>query len=118
MTTPAAERTIEREELREKLARGETVKLVMAGSEWAFRSKHLPGSLHFDPTRPTALLRVLGHHDDIVVYCSNLDCQASRVAYRRLVENGYTNVRHYQGGLLDWEGAGLPLEGEGAGAGK
>jgi len=88
----------------------------MAGSDWAFRSKHLPGSLHFDPTHPKALLGVLGHDDDIVVYCSNVDCQASRVAYRRLVENGYTRVRHYQGGLLDWEAAGLPLEGEGAAA--
>lgn len=29
-----------------------------------------------------------------------------------LVEHGYTNVRRYVGGLVDWEEAGLPIEGE------
>ena len=31
---------------------------------------------------------------------------------RDLVRRGYRNVRRYSGGLLDWEDAGLPLEGE------
>jgi rhodanese-related sulfurtransferase len=111
-TTP--ERTIERDELRAMLARGDAVKLVMAGSAWAFRTKRIPGSLHFDLHSPTQLLGVLAPGDDIVVYCSNLDCLASSVAYQRLTENGYTHVRHFRGGLLDWEGAGLPLEGAAA----
>jgi rhodanese-related sulfurtransferase len=29
-----------------------------------------------------------------------------------LVQRGYGNVRRYAGGLLDWEDAGLPLEGD------
>jgi rhodanese-related sulfurtransferase len=29
-----------------------------------------------------------------------------------MVRRGYRNVRRYSGGLLDWEDAGLPLEGE------
>ena len=32
--------------------------------------------------------------------------------YRDLVRRGYQHVRRYSGGLLDWEDAGLPLEGE------
>jgi hypothetical protein len=28
------------------------------------------------------------------------------------VRRGYRNVRRYAGGLLDWEDAGLPIEGE------
>jgi rhodanese-related sulfurtransferase len=110
-STMAPERTIDRDELRAKLARGDAMKLVMAGSPWAFRTKRIPGSLHFDLRRPMQLLDVLGHDDDIVVYCSNVDCHASSAAYQRLTENGYTRVRHYRGGLLDWESAGLPLEG-------
>jgi rhodanese-related sulfurtransferase len=110
----AAERTIALEELRDRLAGGNKLKLVMAGSDWAFRTKRIPGSLHFDLRRPTQLLGVLAHDDDIVVYCSNVDCHASSAAYQRLVENGYTRVRHFRGGLLDWERAGLPLEGESA----
>jgi len=46
------------------------------------------------------------------VYCSNVDCLSSVALYRDLVRRGYQNVRRYAGGLLDWEGAGLPLVGE------
>ena len=46
------------------------------------------------------------------MYCSDVACVASQYAYRALLEHGYTNVRRYAGGLSDWNGAGLPLEGE------
>jgi rhodanese-related sulfurtransferase len=107
---PIAQDIVDREELRAKLAGGDAFKLVMAGSPWAFRAKHIPGSVHFDG--PAQMLAALGKDDDIVVYCSNLDCNASLGAYHRLREQGYTRVRHYRGGLLDWESAGLPLEGD------
>lgn len=107
---PPPERTISREELAEKLARGDHFKLVMAISPWAFRAKHIPGSLHFDT--PAQMLAGLGKNDEIVVYCSNLDCHASIAAYKNLIAHGYTNVRHYRGGIIDWEAAGLPLEGD------
>ncbi len=38
---------ISREELKVKLDRGDDVKLVMTLGEWAYRAKHIPGSLHF-----------------------------------------------------------------------
>jgi rhodanese-related sulfurtransferase len=100
-------RTIEREELRQELARG--AKLVMCLGEWAFLAKRIPGSIHFKT--PEEMLAGLQKSDEIVVYCSNPACLASLAAYHRLVEHGYANVRRYAGGLEDWEGAGLPLEG-------
>jgi len=103
-------RTIERDELRQKLARGERMKLVMCLNEWAFRAKHIPGSIHFNT--PDEMLAGLQKDDEIVVYCSNPDCLASLAAYHRLADHGYTNVRRYSGGLVDWENAGFPLEGE------
>ena len=48
----------------------------------------------------------------MVVYCSNVDCLSSVALYRDLIRRGYENVRRYSGGLLEWEDAGLPLEGE------
>ncbi len=38
-------RTIGRVDLGQKLARHEPIKLVMALNGWAFRAKHIPGSL-------------------------------------------------------------------------
>ena len=101
-------RTIGRQELKDKLDRRDPVKLVMALNRWAFEAKHIPGSLHFDD--PDELFSALGKDDEIVVYCSNVDCLSSVALYRALLERGYRNVRRYAGGLIDWEDAGLPLE--------
>ena len=103
-------RTIGRDELKAKLDRHDPFKLIMALNRWAYESKHIPGSLHFDT--PDELYAAVRPEDEIVVYCSNVDCLSSVALYRDLVRRGYPNVRRYSGGLLDWEDAGLPLEGE------
>lgn len=102
-------RTISREELQTRLDHGDDFRLIMALNRWAFDAKHIPGSLHFDT--PEALYAAIQPDDDVVVYCSNVDCLASVALYRDLVARGYLHVRRYAGGLLDWEDAGLPLEG-------
>ncbi len=107
---PTDVRTISREELRAKLAGKEPFKLVTALHEWAYKAKHIPGSLYFKTSEQ--MLAALGKDDDIVVYCSNVDCHASLAAYQALLEHGYHKVRRYAGGLFDWESAGLPLEGD------
>jgi rhodanese-related sulfurtransferase len=101
--------TIGLAELKAKLDRGDDVKLIMALNRWAFEAKHIPGSLHFD--NPDELYAAVRPDDDVVVYCSQNDCLASVALYRDLVRRGYRNVRRYSGGLLDWEEAGLPLDG-------
>ena len=101
---------IDRDRLRAKLASGQAFKLVMAASDFGFRAKHIPGSLHVGVHGRD--LSHLAPDDDIVVYCSNLDCNASKALIKKLVELGYRNVSHYAGGLIDWEAAGLPVEGD------
>ena len=103
-------RTIGRDDLKAKLDRGDDFKLIMALNRWAFDAKHIPGSLHFDT--PDELYAAVRPDDDVVVYCSNVDCLSSVALYRELVRRGYRSVRRYAGGLLDWEEAGLPLAGE------
>jgi rhodanese-related sulfurtransferase len=101
--------TIDKDELKAKLDRGDPFKLVMALNSWAFDAKHIPGSVHFDT--PAELYAAIRPEDEVVVYCSNVDCLSSVALYRDLVQRGYGNVRRYSGGLLEWEDAGLPLEG-------
>lgn len=102
--------TIDREELKAKLDRGDDFKLVMTLHEFAFQAAHIPGSIHF-PTVAEAL-EGLDPRDEIVVYCSDPACVASQFAYRGLKENGYERIRRYAGGLSDWQAAGYVLEGE------
>jgi rhodanese-related sulfurtransferase len=101
---------LDRSRLQEKLARGDRFKLVMASHDWAFRAKHIPGSVHFKT--PDEMFAALGKDEEIVVYCSNVDCRASRALIEQLRKHGYDNVSHYPGGLIDWENGGLPLEGD------
>lgn len=101
-------RTIEREELSAKVEKAEPhFKLVMTLGEWEFKTKHIPGSLYFKDA--AAMLSALQKDDEIVVYCTNPPCLASVAAYHRLLQEGYTNVRRYAGGIEDWESANLPL---------
>ena len=101
---------ISRDELKDKLDAGDEFKLVMVLSEWAFRAKHIPGSMNID--NPAKATEMLDPADEIVVYCSDPICPASKYAYHLLTTGGYENVRRYAGGITDWEENGLPLEGE------
>jgi len=103
-------RTISREELKQKLDRKEDFSLVMALGGCPINAKHIPGSIHF-PTMREALAS-LNREDEIVVYCSDETCIASRALGQLLERNGYAHVLHYAGGLQEWELAGYPLEGD------
>jgi rhodanese-related sulfurtransferase len=103
-------RTIDRDELMARLDRGDPFRLVMALNEWAFRAKHIPGSEHFNTAEE--LFASLRPDEEIVVYCTSPECHSSIALYWALLDAGFTNVSRYSGGLTDWEGAGLPLEGD------
>jgi rhodanese-related sulfurtransferase len=100
---------ITREELKARIDAAEKFKLVMALNEFAFNAMHIPGSIHFQSADQA--FELLDPDDDIVVYCSDEACVASKFAYEALVRAGYRHVRRYAGGLSDWAAAGYPLEG-------
>src|SRR6188768_1330723 len=75
-------RTISRTELKAKRDRGDDLKLIMALNRWAFDAKHIPGSLHFDT--PEELYASVRPDDEVIVYCSQVDCIASVAMYRAL----------------------------------
>ena len=101
---------ISRDELKEKMDRGDDFKLVMTYHEWAYRAMHIPGSINI--YTPEDALSALDPSDEIVVYCTNVGCMASVKAFMILVSHGFKNVRRYAGGLQDWEQAGYALEGD------
>jgi rhodanese-related sulfurtransferase len=101
---------IERDELKEKLDRGDDFKLVMVLGEWEYRAKRIPGSLRV--STPEEGLQALDPEEEIILYDSGPSCAASRMACRFMKAHGYGRVRRYGAGLEEWESAGYPLEGE------
>jgi len=99
---------ITREKLRAKLDAGDEFNLVMTLSEFAFRAKHIPTSLHFDTV--AQMLGALDPAQEVVVYCADVHCRASIYAHELLERAGYRRLSRYAGGIADWEAAGYPIE--------
>jgi rhodanese-related sulfurtransferase len=101
------------EELWQKIESGARFVLVDALAPVAYAGAHLPGAVNIPETSVERLAerRIPDSDSEIVVYCANPSCESSIVVASRLLELGYTNVRHYAGGKQAWREAGLPLEG-------
>ncbi len=103
---------ISREELGEKLDRGDGIVLVDVLGEPYYRHSHLPGAISLPLEEIERAPEALPDKDaDIVVYCTSPIRSASQAAARGLATIGYHNVRDYPGGKQDWIQAGLPHEG-------
>lgn len=104
---------ITREELKEKIERGDDFVLVDALSQQHYERSHLPGAINLPyEFVDDAEQKLPDKSAEIVVYCMNTNCAASGEEVRELEEMGYTNVRHYDEGKQDWMEAGLPVESE------
>lgn len=105
-------RNISREELKEKMERGEEFFLVDTLAEKYYRHSHLPGALNLPLEQIDRAEEVLPEkRAEVVVYCMDPPCEISEKAAHKLEAMGYENVRHYDGGKEDWIEAGLPAEG-------
>ena len=103
-------KTINAQQLKHRLDAGEHVLLINAMEENKFRAKHIPGSLNLFTKE--GIEKSLNKNDDIVVYCTDQACNKSVLLYHLLDALGYKQICRFAGGLLEWEDAGFPLEGE------
>jgi rhodanese-related sulfurtransferase len=103
---------ISTEELKEKIDSGADFHLVETLLPEEFEKWHLPGAenIHFKKMGEAAKER-FSTEDEIVVYCHDEDCNASKLAVKKLESMGYANVLHYGGGKRAWREAGYPTEG-------
>jgi rhodanese-related sulfurtransferase len=99
---------IGRDELREKLERGDGLQLVMALPERAYQAKRIPGTRHFETVGEA--FETLDPGEEVVVYCATVYCPASIYVSALLEREGFHRVYRYAGGIDDWESAGYPLE--------
>lgn len=104
---------IRRNELKEKIERGDDFVLVDTLSQQHYERSHLPGAINLPLEFVDEADKVLPDKEtEIVVYCMNVACGTSGEEARELEEMGYRNVLHYPGGKQDWLEANLPVESE------
>ena len=106
--------TISREELKEKMDRGDNFILVDTLAEMYYRHSHLPGAVNVpvDELRERAPELLPDKQAEIIDYCMDPPCQASEEAASELEAIGYGNVRDSAGGKQDWIEHALPAEGQ------
>jgi len=110
---------ISAEELKHKLDQHENIKLVNPLSEDKFRAAHIEGSVNLalqhgfqNNSIKEEIEKVVDLEDEIVVYCTDDACAASRFLYTELEKYGYENICRFSGGLRAWEEAGYTLVGD------
>jgi len=78
-----------------------------------YARRHIPGSHHLDlktAYNEDSLATLANKDDPIVIYCSGVKCSRSYRASEQAVSWGYTKVKYFRGGIVDWRNAGYPVE--------
>lgn len=104
--------TIDTASLQEKIENNPNLNLVEVLDPQQYDQFHLPGAMNvplgsgFEESIQQA---IPDKKSEVVVYCSDEDCDASPKAGRKMEELGYEHVYHYKAGKKAWKEAGLPV---------
>jgi rhodanese-related sulfurtransferase len=93
-------------ELKTAIAEKKVTLLDVNGTS-SWQSGHIPGAIDFKGN--AAKLASLLPKDKnalVVAYCGSPRCSAYQAAAKAAQELGYTNVKHYSGGIAGWKEAG------------
>jgi rhodanese-related sulfurtransferase len=87
------------------------VVLVDANGTESFKSGHIPGAIDF-AAHQSDLATVLPAQKDalIVAYCGGPRCNAWEKAATAMTALGYTDLKHFKGGISGWKEAQGPVE--------
>ena len=102
-------KTITKEELSAKLASGDSVQIVNVLKPDYYKLGVIKGSKKIPLNELDQRIGELDKTKEVVTYCANYKCSASREAAKKLAKLGY-NVSAYEGGAKEWKEAGLPLD--------
>jgi rhodanese-related sulfurtransferase len=107
-----AVQTITREELKDKMDRGDAFVLVDVLSRGSYEKEHIKGAISL-PEKETEqpAEQILDRDDEIITYCASARCKASTRVAEKLQEKAFTRVLEYKGGIRHWKNADLPTEG-------
>lgn len=91
------------EELKTKINKKE-VFVIDVNSKKSFKDSHIPSAIHFESSRKQ-LANLLPKKKDtlVVAYCGGPKCTAWKRAAEEACKMGYTQVKHFKGGISGWK---------------
>ena len=107
---PAKIADISLADLKTAIAAGKVTLIDVNGSA-SYAAGHIPGSIDFAVNKDK-LASVLPADKSalVVAYCGSPKCGAYKKAANAASKLGYTNVKHFSGGISGWKSAGEPTE--------
>lgn len=88
-----------------------TVVVIDVNGSDSYKAGHIPTAIDFEAKeKELAKLLPADKNALIVAYCGSAQCPAWKEAATAVAKLGYTNVKHYTGGLSGWKEAGGKLQ--------
>lgn len=87
------------------------VALIDCNGSKSYANGHIPGAINFEDKKDD-LAKMLPEDKDalVVAYCGGPLCGAYKAGADVATKLGYTNVKHFSGGISGWKEAGEKLE--------
>jgi rhodanese-related sulfurtransferase len=86
------------------------VTLVDVNGDDSYKEGHIPGALLFEGKDKLAKQLPSDKGTLVVAYCGGPSCNAYKAAAKAAESLGYTNVKHFSGGIRGWKSAGEKTE--------
>jgi len=88
------------------------VTIVDVNGNESYNEGHIPTALDFSTSDTKGFSKNLPKEKDalIVAYCGGPNCYAWSKAAQNLEEKGYTNIKHFKGGIKTWKSANKKVE--------
>ena len=107
---PAKFPDISHEELA-KAVESKTVAVIDVNGSESFKQGRIPGAIDFEAKKDQlANLLPADKGTLVVAYCGGPMCKAYKEAAKATAALGYTNVKHYSGGISGWKKSGAAVE--------
>ncbi|MHA1271542.1 MAG: rhodanese-like domain-containing protein [Candidatus Helarchaeota archaeon] len=104
--------TIDKEELKMKIDKGEEIQILDVRDTPEYDKEHIIGAKHLLISKMNAeKLNSMFKKDDLIItYSEDINCPAKMIAAEKLIEFGFKNVFAYPGSWKEWKEAGYPIE--------
>ena len=109
MEMTADVKVMTKDALNEKIKKGEKFQLVNVLDPQYYSLGIIKGSKKIPLADLDKRLSELDKAQEVVTYCADVSCSASRKAAEMLAGKGF-NVSAYEGGIKEWTAASLPMD--------
>jgi rhodanese-related sulfurtransferase len=93
---------IEKSELN-TLVQKKSVFVVDVNSKESFKKSHVPTAIHYGEVKNEFASKLPTDKNALIVaYCGGPACTAWKKAAMEACANGYTNIKHFKGGISGW----------------